>query len=199
MMLDKDSEEFDNVTVPLSGLHELQAQSQEHMCSVTGIPLVKFTGISPTGLNASDEGQIRVFYDAIAAYQEKFFRENLTKVFHFLQLNLWGKVDPDLSFVFEPLWSLDEAALAGMRKTEADTDGSYIDRGVLSPKEVRERLAGDPDSPYASIDVEDVPEPPAEEGAPDPFAEEGAAAGPEAPNPGASTPEIVTQAIRQAA
>jgi hypothetical protein len=36
MMLDKDREEIGQVNTPLSGLHELQAQAQEHMCLQKG-------------------------------------------------------------------------------------------------------------------------------------------------------------------
>ena len=46
------------------------------MCSVSGQPLVKFTGITPNGLNASSDGEIRVFYDDIHAEQEAVFRDN---------------------------------------------------------------------------------------------------------------------------
>jgi hypothetical protein len=53
MMLDKDSEEFFQHNTPLSSLTELQAQAQEHMAAPTHIPLVKLTGVTPAGLNAS--------------------------------------------------------------------------------------------------------------------------------------------------
>ena len=58
MALDKDTEEFFNISVPLSGIDALQAQAQEHMCSVTRIPVVKLLGIQPSGLNASSEGEL---------------------------------------------------------------------------------------------------------------------------------------------
>jgi hypothetical protein len=58
---------------------------------------------------------------------------------------------------------LDEKALAEKREVEARTDVSLIDAGVLSPEEVRERIAADPESPHASIDVEEVPDLRAEE------------------------------------
>ena len=76
--------------------------------------------IQPAGLNASSEGEIRVFYDWIGAYQEQFFTSNLTRVLGFIQLSLWGKVDEDITFTFEPLWSLDEKALAEIRKLEGE-------------------------------------------------------------------------------
>lgn len=151
-------EEFWNVAVPLGTLDNLQAQAQEHMAAVSRIPLVKLLGISPHGLNATAEPEIRIFYDHILAYQEKFFRPSLTTIFRFSQLSVFGKVDPDLTFAFEPLWSLDEKSEAETRKAETETDVALIDSGVLHPIEVRKRIANDPDTPYSGIDVEDVPE-----------------------------------------
>lgn len=157
-MVDKSEEEFKNVSAPIAGLHELQAQAQEHMASVCGIPLVKLLGITPSGLNASSEGEIRVFYDTIAAYQESFYRDNLNKVLGFIQLSLFGEVDDSIVFQFEPLFSLTEKELAEARKAEAETDQIYIDAGVVSPAEVRQRLASDPDSSYDGLDPDDLPD-----------------------------------------
>lgn len=160
MVLDKEAEDFFNITTPLSSLDVLQAQAQEHMAAVCGIPLVILLGISPHGLNASSEGEIRAFYDWVHAYQEAFFSDNLKRVLDFIQLSLFGNIDPSITFRYEPLWSLDDKAEAEKRKIEADTDVALIGGGVLDPLESRQRLASDPDSPFASIDVQDVPEPP---------------------------------------
>lgn len=157
-VINNESEDFANVSASLAGLHELQAQSQEHMMSVARIPAVKFTGISPSGLNASSEGEIRAFYDTIAANQEAFFRPHLTTVFRMAQLNIWGKVDDDLTFEFVPLWALTEKEQAELRHQEAQTDQIYVDMGGLAPQEIRERLASDPGSPYDGIDVDDMPD-----------------------------------------
>ena len=157
-LLDKDREDIKNVAVPLSGLDKLQAQSQEHMASPAQTPLVKLFGITPTGLNASSDGEIRVYYDSIGADQEDVFREPLTICLDILQLHLWGKIDPDIGFRFVPLWQLDEAGEALVKKTEADIDAIYVESGCIHPEEVRARLAKDPHSNYANLDVEDVPE-----------------------------------------
>lgn len=158
MMTNKDTEELTNISVPLGTLDTLQAQSQEHIASVSGIPLVKLLGISPHGLNASSEGEIRVFYDKIHARQEMLFDEPLRTIFNFVQLSLFGFVDPELDFTYVPLWSLDEEQLVTVRKTQAETAQVYIDTGVLSQLEVRRALADDPDSPYEGLDVDDVPD-----------------------------------------
>lgn len=161
MMLDKETEEFENVSAPLSTLDTLQSQSQEHICSVTGIPLVKYTGISPAGLNASSEGEIKVWYDWIKAYQLALFQSNLTRIFHLAQINIWGKVDPDLSYEFADLNELTEEEKANLRKIEADTDKTLIDASVIDPAESRQRLRDDADGPYAGLNVNDLPTPPA--------------------------------------
>jgi uncharacterized protein len=158
MMTNKETEALTNVSVPLGGLHELQAQAQEQMCSIASIPVVKFLGIQPTGLNASDEGGIRMFYDWILSQQEKRLRPHLTTIIDFVQLSEFGEIDQEITFQFIPLYSLDEQKEAEKRKTEADTASVYIDSGVLAPEEVREKLASDPESPYSTIDVENVPD-----------------------------------------
>lgn len=167
MVTDKDSEEFANVSAPLGGLDHLQAQAQEHMAAVSGIPLVKLLGITPSGLNASSDGEMRSFYDWIEAQQEAHFREPLQRILDFIQLSEFGEIDPDIRFRFNPLWTLDDSALATMRKTQADTDIAYIDAGVLDNMEVRQRLADDEDSPYGNIDMgKEITPPGQEEGMP---------------------------------
>jgi uncharacterized protein len=158
MVLDKDTEEFFNVSTPLGTIDQLQAQAQEHMASVSRIPLVKLLGISPAGLNASSEGEIETFDDSINAYQEAFFRANLTRVLHFVMLSLWGVVDPAITFAFVPLTDLTPKEKAEVEKLEAETDDIRINGGVLDPAETRKSIANNPDSRYPGIDPDDVPD-----------------------------------------
>jgi phage-related protein (TIGR01555 family) len=158
MVLDKDTEEFFNVSTPLGTLDQLQAQAQEHMASVSRIPLVKLLGISPAGLNASSEGEIETFDDTINAGQEALVRPNLTRLLHFVQLSLWGQIDPAITFTFVPLSDLTPKEKAEVQKIEAETDEIRINSSVLDPAEVRKRVANDPDSPYPGIDPDDVPD-----------------------------------------
>jgi phage-related protein (TIGR01555 family) len=153
MLLDKDREELGQVNTPLSGLHELQAQSQEQMCSVSRMPAIILTGISPGGLNASSEGEIKVFYDWVAAQQNAFWREPLEIILKVVQLSLFGEIDSDISFDFVSLNQMTPAEIATIRKTNMETDTGYINAGVLDPSEPRERLARDTDSGYMGLDL----------------------------------------------
>ena len=104
IVADRQNEDVSIVATPLAGLADLQAQSMEAMASIPGIPLVKLFGITPNGLNASSAGEIRVFYDEIAAFQEAHMRPVLNRLLTLLQLNLWGETDPALEITFNPLW-----------------------------------------------------------------------------------------------
>lgn len=158
MAVDKNTEELTNVSAPIGSLDHLQAQAQEHMSAVFGIPLVVLLGITPTGLNASSEGDLRIYYDWIRSQQMTNLSPNLRLLLWAVQIEMFGVVDPDISFEWEPLWSMDEGELATARNTEANTDVALISAGVISPAESRQRLASQVDSPYAGLDVDDLPE-----------------------------------------
>lgn len=158
LAIDKESEDFQSVSAPLGGLEGLQMQAQEHLASVSHIPVVKLLGIQPAGMNASSEGELRSFFDSVHAFQEKLFRQPLHALLGMVMLSLWGETDDGIDFEFEPLWSLDEKGQAEVEKTKAETDQTLVDIGALSPQEVRERVARDPQSDYSSIDVDDLPD-----------------------------------------
>lgn len=156
MVVDKEREELTQLNTPLSGLAELQSQSQLQMCTVSRIPSVILTGISPSGLNATSEGEIRVFYDWISAQQEAFYRAPLETMLKVVQLSLFGEIDEDIGFTFIPLYQMDPEQEAAIRKSDSERDVSYVTAGVLDPSEVRERLARDPDSGYHGLDTDAV-------------------------------------------
>ena len=162
MLLSKDEEEFFQFNTPLSGLDALLAQSQEQMAAPSHTPLVKLLGITPSGLNASTEGEIAVYYDHIRAMQENLLRDPLDKLLKLVQLHLFGKVNDNITFDFVPLQQMSETELSTIRKSDTDRDVAYIQAGVVSAEEVRGRLASEPDSGYNGIDVEDVPKMPDE-------------------------------------
>jgi uncharacterized protein len=170
-LISKDSEEVENVAVPLGTLDALQAQAQEHMAAVPGIPLIIMFGITPTGLNATADPELKEFARNILSLQEDSVRPPLTRVIRMIQVAKYGGWDPEITFKFEPLMPEDMKELADTRKVEAETDELLINAGIITPQESRQRIADQEDSPYAGLDTSVVPEPPAQPG------EEGGGAG----------------------
>ncbi|MBA7802523.1 DUF1073 domain-containing protein [Citrobacter freundii] len=148
-------EKAEFVSAPLTGLEALQAQAFEQLCVPSSEPLVKYAGITPAGLNASSDGEIRVFYDYIHSLQQSVFKSPLKRVLDVIQLSEFGDIDPEIYFEFEPLYEMSAKEKAEIRKIDADTDAVYVAAGALSNNEVREKIAEDPESPYHSLDLSD--------------------------------------------
>ena len=156
-MYDHNREDIKLLNVTLAGLDKLQAQAQEHMAAVAKTPLVVLLGITPTGLNQSAEGDMRVFYDYIQDQQEKLFRSIIQTLLEVVQLGLYGDIDPDITFDFVNLFSVTGKEQALITKTTTDSDAALIAAGVVSPQETRAKVARDPASGYNNLDVNKMP------------------------------------------
>jgi Protein of unknown function (DUF1073) len=149
---DKEKEDFKNISANVAGIEAIQAASQEHMSAAWRIPLVKLTGISPSGLNASSEGEIRVYYDLIHSEQEAWLRPIIQIVMDLCSIELFGDVDSDITFDFIKLFEVTELEAAQIRTADAQTGTLLIQEQVISTEEERARVADDPDSPYIDLD-----------------------------------------------
>lgn len=158
MLLDKESEEISQINTPLTALPELLTKSQEQMAAPSHTPLVKLLGITPSGLNANSDGEIRVYYDFIMAQNEAHIRPIIERISTLLQLSMFGEVDNSIVWEFNPLYQLDAKELAEVQEIKSRTTAQLIDKGVVSPEDARQALASDENSAYSGIDVDDVPE-----------------------------------------
>lgn len=153
LLLDNATEEFFTTATPLSSLDLLQAQAQEHMAAPAGIPLIIRFGITPSGLNATSDGELQVWADWIQAQQEHRFTPHLSTIIKLVQLSEFGEIDPDIGFKYESLQRKDMLDLATIQKVQADTDAVNIGSGVISTEEAREAQAADEDGRYSAIDL----------------------------------------------
>lgn len=153
MLLDKDAEDMVQLNTPLGGLHELQAQSQEHMCSVAHMPAVVLTGISPSGFGNLAEGEMEAWRDWIKSEQGNNYQSVIWYIICIVQIAMYGEIDPDIGLQFNPLKQMTPKELSEMRLADSQAGGNYIDRNVIAPEEERERLARDHNSGYQGLDV----------------------------------------------
>ena len=158
LVLDKEREEFEILNVPLSGLAELQSQSQEQMCSVSHTPAVILLGIAPSGFGNVAEGELRAYYDWVASIQERWWRKPIETVINILQIMRWGAIDPDIVITWQPLYQMTPKELSEIRKSDADIATAYTAAGILDPIEIRESLARNPESGFQGIDITKIPD-----------------------------------------
>lgn len=157
---DKDTEDLKNISAPLGGLSDLQAQALEHIPVAARQPLVKYTGMQPAGLNASSDGEIRTFYDTMKALQEYVMMPAVDTILKLIQLNRYGDIDEDIRAVPKGLWQLDEAGKAATEKEEADTMEVLYNMGAVDGSEVREAVSMKPSGLFQGVDLsKPLPEP----------------------------------------
>lgn len=154
LLINKTSEEFDIRQTSLGGVPDVTRQSMERMTIPSQMPIVKFFGNQPSGLNADSEGVIRMWYDTIKARQESKNRDVIQRVVDLVQLELFNEIIDDIVFGFNDLWQLDEAGKAAIQLTKSQIVETDIASGIISPEEGRLARAKDKDSPYEGLDLE---------------------------------------------
>lgn len=160
LLMDMEGEELVQLNTPLTGLVDLWAKSQELMAMPSHTPLVKLTGITPSGLNASSDGEIRVYNDWIKSLQNAFILPQMMQIIRIMQMSLFGSIDDNIVFEFANLHQLNDSEQADVNLKKAQVAQILIDSGVISQEDERDRIAQDEDSGYGGIDPEDVPEMP---------------------------------------
>ena len=160
LAIDKEKEEVVKLETPLAGTTDIVRQSLEFVAAIFRIPFVKFLGISPGGLNATGEADLRNFYDHIAGKQEKILRRPIDKVLDVLQLHLFGEIDPEIKAEFCPLTDEDDSQRETTQKMKADRLVVLTQGGIIGEDEARRVLSDDPDSDLNFIVPDEVPPPP---------------------------------------
>ena len=106
----------------------------------------------------SSEGEIRVFYDYIHAYQERLFAPALKKLLGFVMLSEFGEIDEAIGFEFEPLWQMSELERADVALKRAQA--VMTAEAALAPATVLRELRemSEPTGVFGQITDEDIEE-----------------------------------------
>lgn len=146
--LDKDSEEIFQINTPLSGLDVILDKFVQMLAYPSKIPVLKLFGTPTGGLGNTADGEIRVFYDGISAQQEAFALPIMKTTLDLIQLSLFGVIDPEIEFKFNPLYQLDDNERADVNLKKAQIAQIYIQEGVIDNDEARQNLTEDDESGY---------------------------------------------------
>lgn len=150
--IDKETEDLSIFNNGLAGVVDIVRQSMEYVAAMFNEPATKLWGISPAGMNATGESDMKNHYDNIAALQEQIFRPGLERIIQLLQMNRYGNIDPSITFTFTPLSDEADRTLAETNKMKAETAEIYTSMGAVSAEDVRNALIKDPDSGYNDLD-----------------------------------------------
>ncbi len=148
MVLDADQEDFTTSSTNVAGLPELVDRLMMLTAEAFDMPVSVLFGRAPAGMNATGESDMQLWHERIADQQEERSRPRFESLFRLMLLSKDGPtkgVEPeDWRFTFGSLTRPDQQEQAAIHFAQAQADAIYLDRGVLSPNEIREsRFADD--------------------------------------------------------
>ncbi len=155
IVLDADGEEFTRVPTPFSGIPDVLEQTWKRLAAAARMPLTVLMGMSPAGLNATGESDIRWWYDTIAATQREQIQPNLERLLRLLAAARGYDDAQNWTVSFAPLWQMKPQERAQMELQAAQRDQIYLQEGVWLPEEVAlARTKGKPWTDETEIDVD---------------------------------------------
>lgn len=129
-------DEFETHQYAFSGVNDVIMALAQQLSGALQIPLVRLFGQSPSGLNSSEEADLRTYYDGINAQQEARLRSGVEKIYGLTYRSKFGKAPKDnMEIGFKPLWQMTDEQKADIttKRTSAVTDAydsQIIDRGT---------------------------------------------------------------------
>ena len=152
LALDKDTEDFEQLSMTLTGLRELESQAAEFMCIVPKTPATKLLGVSPQGFNATGEFEQASFYDLCDALNQEITAPHLTTVMHLAMLNIWGEIDESIAYEFVPLKQKTDKEKAEINFIKSQNDEVLQRTGAIDAEDIQNRIRNDDDSGYDGLE-----------------------------------------------
>lgn len=139
LLIDADKEEFTRSAYSFTGVPDVIDRFMLRLAAAARMPVTVLYGRSPAGLNATGESDIRIWYDAVSAYQSDVLEEKIERLVHLVTIAKDSPVqlDPESwSVCFPSLWQPTKKEELEQDLTKAQTDKIYLDSQVVLPEEV---------------------------------------------------------------
>lgn len=156
--LDAESESFEWLSRPMKDSVEVYQALMLTLASAVDMPMTELFGQAPGGLSTDDQSGTRKWYAKIDAEERAgaldpclaWLTDLLSRQRSTPQLG-----GAEIAWEWPSLWSMSALEVAQERKTVAEADAIYLDRGVLLSGEVaRSRFGGARYSPETQLDQE---------------------------------------------
>ena len=162
IVFDKDTEHFEQINTPISGLDTLWMKNLELLTIPFQQPAVKLLGGSPSGFSTGEMELIN-YYDSISTNQVNVFEDELLRLAQMINYTLPtnGKnyADAiDMTVFWKPIRTIEEKEILANNTLKSELDAKLLENNIVSPREVRDRIAKDKHSMYAGINPDELPE-----------------------------------------
>jgi uncharacterized protein len=118
-------EEWQRIGVNFAGMPEIMQMYLQIASGACDIPVTRFLGQSPAGLNATGDADMRNYYDRIKSDQELRLTPALERLDVAIQMSALGTFDENIFYEWNSLWQIsdsEKATIAGQKATSATLD-----------------------------------------------------------------------------
>jgi len=132
LMLDADGEEFERHFSKVDGYADLMLRAMELVASSCGIPMTRLFGRAPEGMNATGDGDARLWHAQVEAYQMQVFQAPFNRLINLLMQQKAMTPKPDSAeWNFVPIATLSQLELSEVRLKQAQADNIYMQAGAI--------------------------------------------------------------------
>lgn len=140
MMMDAETESFERVATSFAGLPDVIDRMVHRLAGAARMPATILMGMSPGGLNATGESDMRWWYDSIRSDQGKVLEPALERVIELKFKSADGPTGGDepekWDTSFPPLWQQTREEESEIRLKTAQRDDIEIAAGIVTQEEV---------------------------------------------------------------
>lgn len=152
-LLDEE-ESFESHNQAFSGLGDLLDRFLAIIAGAADIPVTRLIGTAAKGLNATGDGELKNYYDQVAAQQKRRLSPNCRVLDKIMQRSLWGEEVDDWGFEWVSLFQLSPKEKSEMESNNAFRDNIYLEMGVVKPSTIAKELQEN--GTYTNITANDI-------------------------------------------
>lgn len=131
-----DNEEFTRIAAQFTGIDKVAETTWQRLATAADMPLTVLMGVSPAGMNATGESDMKLWYDRVAAERRLVFEPVIVKLVTML-LAKRGMADmTGWTVIWPSLWLETPKEQADRRLTVAQTDAIEVSKLGVLPEEI---------------------------------------------------------------
>lgn len=136
LLRDKE-EEYERKQISFAQLPDLLTEFLQIVSGAAQIPATRLLGRSPAGLNSTGDGDMKVYYDRIAAMQELDIGPALYRLDEAMIRSALGAMPAEVWYNWSPLEQMNDKDLAEIGAKNADTAQKLVQSGLFTADELR--------------------------------------------------------------
>jgi phage-related protein (TIGR01555 family) len=138
-ILDKE-DDFATHQYAFSGLDKVYENFMLDLSGACETPATRLFGRAPQGMNATGEGDEKIYEGSIEQKQESGLRPVLDKLLPVMCMSEWGAIPDDLDYEFNPIGSPTDKDKADLAKNKTESVLSVYNAGIFGKKTALKEL-----------------------------------------------------------